>query len=95
MVNSLAPARVAGRAVLLIPHRGEGLDEAALPGDYARILTIVRAADRPVQIRAVGKELGLEVAVRRNLKPLRAKMAKLADRGWLRKRPGRGFTTRR
>ncbi|MFG2143637.1 hypothetical protein ACGFRG_05475 [Streptomyces sp. NPDC048696] len=56
VVNSLAPARVAGRAVLLIPHRGEGLDEAALPGDYARILTIVRAADCPVQIRAVGKE---------------------------------------
>ncbi|MGW1073462.1 hypothetical protein [Streptomyces sp. NPDC002537] len=32
-----APARVAGRAVLLIPHRGEGLDEAAPPGGYREI----------------------------------------------------------
>ncbi|MCE0445382.1 hypothetical protein LT493_11310 [Streptomyces tricolor] len=54
VVASPAPARVAGRAVLLIPHRGEGLDEAALPGDYRKILAIVRAADGPVQVRAVG-----------------------------------------
>ncbi|MFJ8187892.1 hypothetical protein [Streptomyces sp. NPDC096105] len=58
-VASTAPARVAGRAVLLIPHRGEGLDEAALPGDYRKILAIVRAADGPVQVRTVGEELGL------------------------------------
>jgi hypothetical protein len=36
VVPSPAPARVAGRAVLLIPHHGEGLDEAALPGVTAR-----------------------------------------------------------
>jgi hypothetical protein len=29
---SPAPARAAGRAVLLIPHRGESVDEAASPG---------------------------------------------------------------
>ncbi|MEU1667583.1 hypothetical protein ABZ547_29200 [Streptomyces sparsogenes] len=49
---SPVPARVAGRTVLLIPHRGEGPDEAALPGDYRKILAIVRAADGPVQVRA-------------------------------------------
>ena len=80
--------------MLLIPHRGETPDEAALPGDYRRILSIVRAADGPVQGRAVGEELGLEVAVRGKLEPLRAKLTKLADRGWLRKRPDGKFTAR-
>ncbi|MCX4908517.1 hypothetical protein [Streptomyces sp. NBC_00878] len=87
-------ARVAGRAVLLIPHRGETGDEAALPADYRKILAIVRAADGPVQVRAVGEELGLEVTVRGKLEPLRAKMTKLADRGWLHKRPDGRFTAR-
>ncbi|MFC8519733.1 hypothetical protein [Streptomyces sp. NPDC057257] len=32
---SPAPARVAGRALLLIPHRSEEPDQAALPGDRA------------------------------------------------------------
>jgi len=89
------PARVAGRPALLIPHRGEGLDEAALPGDYRKTLAIVQAADGPVQVRAVGEELGLEVAVRGKLEPLRAKMSKLADRGWLHERPDGRCTARR
>ncbi|MCX4537395.1 hypothetical protein OHA79_05530 [Streptomyces sp. NBC_00841] len=89
-----APARVAGRAVLLVPHRSETPDEAALPGDYRKILAIVRAADGPVQAKAVGEELGLEVSARGKLEPLRAKLTKLADRGWLHKRPGGRFTAR-
>ena len=87
-------ARVAGRAVLLIPRRGAGPDEAALPADYRKILAIVRAAGGPVQVRAVGEELGLEVTVRGKLEPLRAKLTKLADRGWLHKRPDGRFTAR-
>jgi hypothetical protein len=46
-----AVAKVAGRAVLLTPHRGENPDETALPGDYRKILAIVRTADGPVQVR--------------------------------------------
>ncbi|MFI9588689.1 hypothetical protein ACIHCQ_44605 [Streptomyces sp. NPDC052236] len=88
-------AQMAGRAVLLIPHRGDDPDETALPDDYRKILAIVRAADGPVQVRTVGEELGLEVAVRGKLEPLRAKMTKLADRGWLHKRPDGRFTARR
>lgn len=88
-------AQVAGRAVLLIPHRGSSPDETVLPADYRRILEIVRAADGPVQVRAVGEKLGLEVAVRGKLEPLRAKLTKLADRGWLHKRPDGRFTPRR
>lgn len=89
------PGRVAGRTVLLVPHRSEKPDEAALPGGYRKILAIVRAADGPVQVKAVGEELGLEVAVRGRLEPLRAKLTKLADRGWLHKRPDGKFTPRR
>lgn len=37
-----APAQVAGRVVLLIPHRSETGDEAALPADYRKILAILR-----------------------------------------------------
>ncbi|MFE2068108.1 hypothetical protein ACFXDH_37980 [Streptomyces sp. NPDC059467] len=51
VVASLAPARVAGRAVLLVPYRGEGLDEAALPGDHRKVLAIVRAAGEDDQAR--------------------------------------------
>jgi hypothetical protein len=93
---ALAPAsaQVGGRAVLLVPHRGDSVDEAALPGDYRRILAIVRAAGGPVQVRAVGEELGLEVEARGKLEPLRAKLVKLADRGWLHKRGDGKFTAR-
>ncbi|MEU9617284.1 hypothetical protein AB0D56_38095 [Streptomyces sp. NPDC048209] len=87
-------AQVGGRAVLLVPHRRDSPDETALPGDYRRILSIVRAADGPVQVRAVGEELGLEAEVRGKLEPLRAKLVKLADRGWLHKRPDGKFTAR-
>ncbi|WP_405558518.1 hypothetical protein OIE52_18445 [Streptomyces canus] len=69
---ALVKAQVAGRAVLLTPHRGETDDEAALPADYHRIPAIVPAAGGPVQVRTVGEELGLEAGVRGKLEPLRA-----------------------
>lgn len=94
--EAVAPvaAQVAGRAVLLIPHRSDAADESALPGDYRKILAIVREAGGPVQGRAVGEWLGLDASVRGKLEPLRAKMTKLADRGWLHKRPDGRFTAR-
>ncbi|MDO0938922.1 hypothetical protein QQY66_47110 [Streptomyces sp. DG2A-72] len=85
---------MAGRAVLLIPHRSDADNEGALPGDSRRILAIVREADGPVQVRAVGERLGLNTSVRGKLEPLRAKMTKLADRGRLHKRPDGRFTAR-
>lgn len=73
--EAVAPvsAKVAGRAVLLIPHRSDAAEEGALPGDYRKILAIVREADGPVQVRAVGERLGLNASVRAKLEPLRAK----------------------
>ncbi|WP_338897724.1 hypothetical protein WBG99_20735 [Streptomyces sp. TG1A-60] len=94
--EAVAPvaAQVAGRAVLLIPHRSDAADEGALPGDYRKILAIVREADGPVQVRVVGERLGLNTSVRGKLEPLRAKVTKLADRGWLHKRGDGRFTAR-
>ncbi|SPF04025.1 hypothetical protein [Streptomyces sp. MA5143a] len=89
-----ASAKVAGRAVLLIPHRSDAADEGALPGDYRKILAIVREADGPVQVRAVRERMGLDASVRGKLEPLRAKMTKLADRGWLHKRGDGRLTAR-
>ncbi|MGW3952967.1 hypothetical protein ACWEKM_19060 [Streptomyces sp. NPDC004752] len=80
-----ASAKVAGRAVLLIPHRSDAADEGTLPDGYRKILAILREADGPAQVRAVGERLGLDASVHGRLKPLRAKMPKLADRGWLHK----------
>ncbi|MFF7074922.1 helix-turn-helix domain-containing protein [Streptomyces pseudovenezuelae] len=94
-VAAVAPPRVAGRAVLLIPHRGENPQEAALPEDYRKTLALVREADGPVQVRAVGERLRLDTAVRVKQESLRAKMTKLADRGWLHKRPAGHFAARR
>jgi hypothetical protein len=76
-------AQVAGRPVLLVPHRGPGVAEDALPPEYQKILAVVRRAGAPVATRQVGEALGLEVTVRGRLEPLRGKLSKLAGRGWL------------
>ncbi|MFC5854290.1 hypothetical protein ACFPZI_21545 [Streptomyces chlorus] len=54
----------------------------------------MRAPDGPLQVRAVGEELGLQVTVRGKPEPLRAKMTKLTDRGRLRERGDGRFTAR-
>jgi hypothetical protein len=87
-------AQVAGRAVLMIPHRGPGTEQTALPPDYQRILTIVHKAGGPVTVRQTGAELGLDTATRGKLEPLRGKLNKLTDRGWLRKLPDGRFSVR-
>jgi hypothetical protein len=86
--------QVAGRAVRLVPDRGPGVAESALPAEYQRILTAVRQAAGPVSTRQIGEVLGLDTGVRGKLEPLRGKLTKLADRGWLHKRPDGKCTTR-
>jgi hypothetical protein len=80
-------AQVGGRAVWMIPDREPGVEETALPPEYQRILAVVRKAGGPVMVRQVGEELGLDTGVRGKLEPLRGKLRKRADRGWLHKRP--------
>ncbi|MFE4924782.1 hypothetical protein [Streptomyces sp. NPDC056661] len=54
-----------------------------LPPEYQKILAVVRQTGAPVATRAVGDALGLEVGVKGRLEPLRGKLTKLAERGWL------------
>ncbi|MFD5518743.1 hypothetical protein [Streptomyces sp. NPDC127066] len=51
----------------------------------------VRQAAGPVMAREV---VGVDVSVRAKLEPLRSKLVRLVDRGWLRKLPDGRFTTR-
>lgn len=88
------PAQVGGRAVMLIPHRTSDVEENVLPPDYQRILAAVRQAAGPVMARQVGEMLGVDVNIRSKLEPLRGKLVRLVDRGWLRKLPDGRFTTR-
>lgn len=89
-----ATVQVAGRAVLLVPHREGGVDEAVLPPEYQRILAAVRQAGAPVATRAVGETLGPESGVRGKLEPLQGKLTRLAEWGWLRKQPAGRYTVR-
>lgn len=88
------PGQVGGRAVMLIPHREPDVEEVMLPPNYQRILAAVRQAAGPVMARQVGEMLGVDVTVRAKLEPLRGKLVRLTDRGWLRKLPDGRFTTR-
>ncbi len=89
------PGQVGGQTVMLIPHRAPGVEEAALPPDYQRILAAVQQGAGPVMARQVGEVLGVDVSGRAKLEPLRGKLVRLTDRGWLRKLPDGRFTTRR
>ncbi|WTP28481.1 hypothetical protein OG975_45940 [Streptomyces sp. NBC_00203] len=87
--------QVAGRAVRVVPERGPGVLESALPAEYQRILAAVRAAGSPVATRQIGEALGVDTGVRGKLEPLRGKLTKPADRGRLHKRPDGKFTVHR
>ncbi|GHE11471.1 hypothetical protein GCM10010339_71470 [Streptomyces alanosinicus] len=78
----------------VVPERGPGVLESALPAEYQRILAAVRAAGSPVATRQIGEALGADTGVRGKLEPLRGKPTKPADRGWLHKRPDGKFTVR-
>ncbi|MFG2133214.1 hypothetical protein ACGFNV_36360 [Streptomyces sp. NPDC048751] len=93
---SAAPVsgQVGGRSVTLIPHRAPDVEESTLPLDYQRILAAVRQAAGPVMARQVGEVVGVDVSVRAKLEPLRGKLVRFVDRGWLRKLPDGRFTTR-
>ncbi|TDU04473.1 hypothetical protein EDD99_2935 [Streptomyces sp. 846.5] len=85
---------VAGRSVLLVPHRERGMSESALPPEYQRILAAVRQGGAPLATRTVGEALGLDTGMRGKLEPLQGKLTKLAERGWLHKLPDGRFTAR-
>ncbi|MFB7493309.1 hypothetical protein ACFC09_01160 [Streptomyces sp. NPDC056161] len=89
-----AEAQVGGRGVLLVPARGPCLGQDTLPPDYQRILAAVAKVGGPVATRQVGEALGMDLSARGSAEPLRGKLIKLAERGWLRKLSDGRFTAR-
>lgn len=73
---------------------GTGEATAVPDRDYQRIITAVRQAAGPVMAREVGEVVGVDISVKANLEPLRSKLVRLVDRGWLRKLPDGRFATR-
>ncbi|MGP4084428.1 hypothetical protein [Streptomyces sp. KR55] len=73
--------------MLLVPHRVEGMTEEVLPADYQRILHVVAgASEGPVMTRDVCEKLGIGVLPAQT-EAMRAKLKRLADRGWLHRTP--------
>ncbi|MFG2661718.1 hypothetical protein [Streptomyces sp. NPDC048425] len=71
----------AGRAVLLVPQRERGTDEAALPKDYQQVMDAVRRANGPAMVKQVCRVLGLSTEPARS-EARRSKLNRLAERGW-------------
>ncbi|GGQ62352.1 hypothetical protein ACH4UX_21035 [Streptomyces althioticus] len=60
------------------------MNETVLPADYQRIMDMVRRADGPVMVMQVCGELGMSLELARS-ETLRAKLNRLAEKGWMRK----------
>jgi hypothetical protein len=77
--------------MLLVAHRGPGMDASLLPADYQAIVTIVAAASEPVRDKDVSVQLGKGTGPGQ-VEPVRDKLRRLADRGWLHRTPAGRFT---
>lgn len=77
--------------MLLVPHHEPGMDESALPVDYQAIMKIVAAASEQVPAKDVSVQLGRGAQPGR-VEPVRDKLRRLADRGWLHRTPAGRFT---
>lgn len=75
----------------LVPHREPGKDESALPVGYRAIMKTVAAASEPVPAKGVSVQLGRGTQPGQ-VEPVRDKLRRLADRGWLHRTPAGRFT---
>jgi hypothetical protein len=77
--------------MLLVLHREPGMDDSALPADYQAITKIVAAASEPVPAKDVSIQLGRGTQPGQ-VEPVRDKLRRLADRGWLHRTPAGRLT---
>jgi hypothetical protein len=76
--------------LLLVPHREAGMDESVLPVDYQAIMRIVSGEAEPVPAKDVSVKLGRGTQPGQ-VEPVRDKLKRLADRGWLHRTPAGRF----
>lgn len=91
VVEPAVPERVdtawGAGGMLLVPRRTDGMSDDVLPADYRRILQVVaEAEDQPVMTRQVCEKLGMDIKPQQT-EPMRGKLKRLAERGWLHRTP--------
>ncbi|MFF4605151.1 hypothetical protein ACFY12_20755 [Streptomyces sp. NPDC001339] len=77
--------------MLLVPHREPDMDESALPTDHQSVMKIVAAVSEPVPAKDVSVQPGRGTQPGQ-VEPVRDKLRRLADRGWLHRTPAGRFT---
>ena len=82
------PAAVPG--VLAVPPWRAGLDVSVLPRDYRDLLEVAGDAGRPLRAGQIAAAAGLGTD-RGKVETLRAKLKRLAERGWLAEEAGPGL----
>lgn len=86
-VPTARPADTPGAAgQLLIPHRTQNSSLEDLPADYQAIMGIIAGREGPLQAKDAARALGLET-VPAMVEPVRGKLRKLAERGWIIRTP--------
>jgi hypothetical protein len=78
---------------LLFGPRGPESQIEDLPADYRTIMEIVAGGDGPLQAKDVAHALGLE-PVPTKVEPVRGKLRKLAERGWITRTPAGRYLPR-
>jgi hypothetical protein len=78
---------------LLIGHRGPDSRPEDLPADYRAIMEVVAGGGGPLQAKDVARELGLELLPAK-VEPVRGKLRRLAERGWITRTPAGRYLPR-
>ncbi|MFJ8313389.1 MULTISPECIES: hypothetical protein [unclassified Streptomyces] len=82
-----------GAGGLLLVHREDGLDTGVLPEDYQEIMRLVASATEPVKAADVSVKLG-RGTLPAQVEAVRAKLKRLAERGWLHRTPAGRYASR-
>lgn len=79
--------------LLLVVHREDGMDTDVLPDDYQEIMRLVAGATEPVKAADVSVKLGNGI-LPAQVEAVRAKLKRLAERGWLHRTPAGRYASR-
>lgn len=92
-VGERVVAAAGAGGMLLVPHRTDGMAEEELPADYQTIVRVVAGMSGQVKAKDVCEAMGMDVQPKQ-VEPMRGKLKRLADRGWLHRTPAGRFSSR-